>query len=257
MAGRALIGATLGPLAEKAADLVGAQGYAPVLLGALSDEDIACGLAHVDNDVCVAAIAAIGQYLRVLESAEGGYNAAVAPELCKDCRSVCLSSLMRSAFARAGFGDVEVVELTSADVASCCPPPAAARVAKGSPVVGVCGNVPVLTTRLFNKTVVERLHEAGCQTLVPPLAYLVHDSDFLTPAVQYFHDAGVRTAICIVPFGCLGGHVYARGQLRKLQRAYPDVELTILDYDPSASDINVVNRTELIIQFARGLSGDS
>ena len=44
--------------------------------------------------------------------------------------------------------------------------------------------------------------------------------------------------------------VYARGQLRKLRKRFPEIDLTILDYDLSASDINLINRTELVIQAA-------
>ena len=45
--------------------------------------------------------------------------------------------------------------------------------------------------------------------------------------------------------------MFARGQLRRLREQFPNVEITMLDYDPSASDINLVNRTELVIQSAK------
>ena len=86
---------------------------------------------------------------------------------------------------------------------------------------------------------------------MPPLDRIAEKRDFFTPALEFFDERGIDAVVCVLPFGCLGGHAFARAQMRRLLARFPRMELTILDYDPSAADINLVNRTELIIQSAR------
>ena len=291
--GRLLIPGTVGPLAPVLAESLAARGYEPVLLGKVDPADIDVGLAHIDNDVCAATIAALGQFLRYLEgegaggdgapggaadaaaAASDGSVSVLAPDLCRECRSISLPDLLPGAFARAGYADIAVVPLTSAEALDAAlaisavqsdhvaPAPdgfalrAAAPASDGCPVIGLCGNMPVLTTDEFRHVVVERLEQAGCRVLMPPLDRIADRRDFFTPALEFFAGCGVETVVCILPFGCLGGHAYARVQMRKLLARFDTMELTILDYDPSASDINLVNRTELIIQSARERAGRS
>ena len=117
--------------------------------------------------------------------------------------------------------------------------------------IGICGPLPVVSTHEFHRTVTDRLVSSGFQVVVVPPERIVGQRDAFTPAIEFFTEAGIRTVICILPFGCMSGHAYARGQLRTLQQRFPRVEITVLDYDPSASDINLINRTELVMQTVR------
>lgn len=253
---RVVVPGTVGPLARDVVRALDAQGNDARFLGKVTDADLDCGMAYVDNDVCVAAIAAIGQVIRWFkERGTHGVDAVVAPQVCADCRSVSLPLLMEGALERAGVQGMRVLEFGSEQVAQALREDDAPLPDHTKPVVGVCGNTVVMTTELFNHTVIDHLRSQGCEVVCPPLSVTANERDFLEPCMAWFDAHGVHTVICILAFGCLGGHVYARGKARKLRERYPHIDLTLLDYDPSASDINVVNRTELVIQAAKERQG--
>ena len=249
---KVLIPGTMGQLAKETCSILREREYDPVYLGEITAEDIDCGLAHIDNDICIPTIAIVGQYVRYFSEhgAEEGI-CVLAPEICRDCRSVSMPSVLGPTFKRAGLTGIEIVDFTSEQTLSAAPSEPPSATDDERPAIGLCGNMPVLTTHELHHVVFEHLEKSGCRVVMPPLQRIANERDFLTPALEYFTQVGVKCAICLLPFGCLGGHVYARGQLRKLQAEFPDVELTILDYDPSASDINLINRTELVIQSAK------
>ena len=255
-----LIPGTLEPLRDEVARLLDQRGSATQFIGPITLDDIDCGYAHIDNDVCVATAAMVGQYVRYFKEHGTDGVRALAPELCRDCRAACTKSLLASALERGGFTNIAIEELSSLDVRVAAS--SVADVNEGStraaaanaPVVGVCGNVPVITTGVFNSVVVQHLQEEGCRVVMPPVNVIANLKDFLEPALTYFDELGIQTVICILPFGCLGGHVFARGQLRTMQKKFPHMGVTMLDYDPSASDINLINRTELVIQMAKEMA---
>ena len=222
------------------------------ILGPICPADIACGYAYIDNDVCVSTVAVIGQYVRLLQKADHLPEAVLIAELCRDCRSGNLGPLLRSALDRAGFLDVGIAVLDDADLhaAAPVPEPADAVAASNAPerTIGLFGPVPVLITEEFNRTVVERLESNGLSVVMPPIAHLLGQRDVFEPALEYLSRAGMAYAIGVIPFGCMSGHAFARGRLRTLQSRYPSLAITLIDYDPSASDINTINRTELVIQ---------
>ncbi len=252
MSEKVLVPGTMGNLFEGAKRILAQQGFEAVYLGPVTGDDIDTGLAHIDNDICLSTVAIVGQYMRYFNEhdVEEGLHV-LAPELCRDCRSVSTPDVLPSTFERAGITGVKLVPFTSSQAKEAATDDGACNVATDKPVIGVTGNMPVITTDEFRHVVCAHLEESGCQVVMPPATRIADERDFLTPALRYFDEHGITTVICILPFGCLGGHVFARGQLRKLQRTFPHIELTILDYDPSASDINLVNRTELVIQSAK------
>lgn len=252
MSEKVLVPGTMGNLHEGAHDALAQQGFEAVYLGQITGDDIDTGLAHIDNDICLSTVAIVGQYMRYFNEhgVEEGMHV-LAPEICRDCRSVSIPDVLPSTFERVGITGVTVVPFSSTQAKDIAPAANMCELAADKPVIGVTGNMPVITTDEFRRVVCTHLEESGCHVVLPPAGRIADERDFLTPALRYFDEQGITTVICILPFGCLGGHVFARGQLRKLQREFPHIELTILDYDPSASDINLVNRTELVIQSAK------
>lgn len=247
-----LVPGTLHPLASGVAAILSEEGYEAVQLPPIEEADIDKGLAHVDNDVCVATVAMVGQYLRWFEKhGADDVRWVLSPKICRSCRTVSTPKVLQSAFARAGLHGIEALPFSSPSIKSAAQSPSPLELEAGKPIVGVCGNVPVLTTEQFRRVVCAHLEQSGCQVVMPPLQAIAAQRDFFTPALEWFAENDIRTVIAIMPFGCLGGHAFARGQLRKLQTRFPELQVTILDYDPSASDVNLVNRTELVIQAAR------
>jgi len=230
------------------------DGLRPTMLGPIEAADITCGYAYIDNDVCVSTVAVVGQYLRALQSADVMPAAVLVAELCSECRSVCLENLTRMALDQAGFPSIGIERLSEDNLQAACStlmlsaPPQTNEQTGGRVPVGLFGPAPVLLTRAFHEAVTDRLEANGIEVVTPQIGSLIGQRDVFEPAIAYFVEAGIQHAIGVIPFGCMSGHAYARGRLRTLQKLYPSLQITLIDYDPSASDINTINRTELVIQ---------
>ncbi|MBQ6631712.1 MAG: 2-hydroxyacyl-CoA dehydratase, partial [Romboutsia sp.] len=61
---------------------------------------------------------------------------------------------------------------------------------------------------------------------------------------------GVKNIICMQPFGCLPNHITGKGQIKELKRVYKDANIIPIDYDPSASETNQLNRIKLMLSTA-------
>ncbi|MGG7098758.1 acyl-CoA dehydratase activase-related protein [Clostridium sardiniense] len=62
--------------------------------------------------------------------------------------------------------------------------------------------------------------------------------------------SGVSNMICIQPFACLPNHVMGKGMIREIKRRYPYLNITPIDYDPGASEVNQLNRIKLMLSTA-------
>lgn len=56
-------------------------------------------------------------------------------------------------------------------------------------------------------------------------------------------------------FGCVKGHVQARGAQRSLERRFRGLRLAVIDCDPEASALNCENRLRLVAEAAREAYG--
>ena len=61
---------------------------------------------------------------------------------------------------------------------------------------------------------------------------------------------GVNNIICMQPFGCLPNHITGKGQIKELKRIYSNANIIPIDYDPSASETNQLNRIKLMLSTA-------
>ncbi len=60
---------------------------------------------------------------------------------------------------------------------------------------------------------------------------------------------GVNNVVCTQPFGCLPNHIAGKGIIKKLKSIYPDANIIAIDYDPSASRVNQLNRIKMMLDF--------
>jgi len=58
---------------------------------------------------------------------------------------------------------------------------------------------------------------------------------------------GVNNLVITVPFGCLPIHITGKGMLKKIREVYPQANMCVIDYDPSASFVNQLNRIKLML----------
>lgn len=226
------------------------KGYKCICLNPVTKEEVEIGAGFVDNDACATALALVGQYILHLQNHNYKNVALIVPEICKECRAISMAGILKTSLKRAGlYNNCEFIEINNAELASMtCSLEECENTKPEKPRIGLCGNSAIMTSRLFYEVVYERIKKANFEPVLVPLHKIINEQDFLTPSVAYFDSLSIDTVIGIAPFGCLNGHAYARGQMRNLLKDYPKMQVYILDYDPGASDVNMINRTELVIQ---------
>lgn len=97
-----------------------------------------------------------------------------------------------------------------------------------------------------------------------PIAYKAHLAEqyislgnqfgegwFLTGEMAALLEEGVPNIVCIQPFACLPNHIVGKGAVKALKRAHPEANIAAVDYDPGASEVNQVNRIELMLSAAK------
>ena len=74
---------------------------------------------------------------------------------------------------------------------------------------------------------------------------------FLTGEMIELIHSGAPNIVCCQPFACLPNHIIGKGVIKKLRAVYPDSNITPIDFDPGASEVNQVNRIKLMLAAAR------
>lgn len=62
---------------------------------------------------------------------------------------------------------------------------------------------------------------------------------------------GVPNIVCVQPFGCLPNHITGKGMIKKLKEEFPCSNVVSIDYDPSYSEVNQINRIKLMLSVAK------
>ncbi len=80
---------------------------------------------------------------------------------------------------------------------------------------------------------------------------LVSEADNpLADLLPYLYKQGIRDFIYVQSFSCLRSHVDARGLMPSIKETFKDINITFLEYDPGASQINQLSRLKLAIAIA-------
>lgn len=249
--GRASSGdACASALRERAPSHAG-SGEARVIEGHLrtvESQDVSAGQGLVGDDVCYPIITIAGQIARVADAQEAGGArpgeiAFHLPPICRNCLIDSLPATLSHALGR----PVRLV------FDGAFPAPAAPSAAAGSgrAPVGILGNGLLCFDPFVNRSLAHAIEAEGCRAVLPDPA-LIDDEDVRFPRqIERFRAAGVRDIVYVQSFGCLKGHVQARGALRELERAYPDLRITVIDCDPGTSAANQESRIKLALAAAK------
>ena len=73
---------------------------------------------------------------------------------------------------------------------------------------------------------------------------------FLTAEMVELIHEGAPSIACVQPFACLPNHVTGKGMIKPLRKHNPRSNITAIDYDPGASDVNQLNRIKLMMTTA-------
>ncbi len=93
-------------------------------------------------------------------------------------------------------------------------------------------------------------HKAELASKVMSLGHHCGEGWFLTAEMIDLIESGVPNVVCVQPFGCLPNHVTGKGMIKELRRNYPLANITAIDYDPGASEVNQLNRLKLMLSVA-------
>ena len=74
---------------------------------------------------------------------------------------------------------------------------------------------------------------------------------FLTAEMIELIKMGVPNIACVQPFACLPNHVTGKGMIKELRRRYKGVNISPIDFDPGASEVNQLNRLKLLLANAK------
>lgn len=128
---------------------------------------------------------------------------------------------------------------------------------KESPLpVRLGGKALIAWALRFQRKFVEALQGAGFTVLplYPKLKAMARPSGcalgcgwLLSAEAAAWVQAGYRKVLSAMPFGCLPGHVYARGIYAQLQRELPDGLIVGVDYDASTREGTVQNRIRMLV----------
>ncbi|MCD2345435.1 2-hydroxyacyl-CoA dehydratase [Clostridium guangxiense] len=81
---------------------------------------------------------------------------------------------------------------------------------------------------------------------------------FLTAEMVELIESGTQNIICMQPFACLPNHVTGKGMIKELKRRYPKANISPIDFDPGASEVNQLNRIKLMLSTAfKNLNNDN
>jgi predicted CoA-substrate-specific enzyme activase len=102
---------------------------------------------------------------------------------------------------------------------------------------------------------IDKLAEGASQ--IVSLGNQTGEGWFLTGEMVELIESGVKNIICVQPFACLPNHVTGKGMIKELRRIYPGSNISAIDYDPGASEVNQLNRIKLMLSVAfRTMEGE-
>lgn len=122
--------------------------------------------------------------------------------------------------------------------------------ASDRPKVGILGNALHCFEPLMNDNLASLLKQLGCEPILPQAQALYSDNVQYKDQLQDFLEQGVTDVIYIQSFGCTKANVQVRGQIHKLKQEFPDIRITVIDYDPDSSELNRENRIRLAVEAA-------
>ena len=74
---------------------------------------------------------------------------------------------------------------------------------------------------------------------------------FLTAEMIEYIEHDIPNIVCVQPFACLPNHVVGKGVIKSIRQAYPNANISPIDYDPGASETNQTNRLKLLTTVAK------
>lgn len=168
------------------------------------------------------------------------------PETCKRCMNEAVPLIAEQTLGRRA-----AVRWTMPSEAEEDPRLSVPAEGKGRPRIGLLGNPLLVFEPLMNDDAIALIESLGCQVVLPEEHALYAEDVSYLDQLDRFHELGVDHVIYLQSFGCVKGHVHARGQLHRFAERFPDMPITVIDHDPESSALNRENRIRLIVEAAK------
>ncbi len=213
----------------------------------LSQEDVDAARAVVP-DLCFVATALAGRAVRII-AADPGISELVVPEVCRTCLLQHLPSIVKRACGVSPC--VSWVREWPASGGELASQDTAHSADLGKPFlaksVGVVGAAPLCFDAFMNDGIERIARSQGYELAYPCKELIFVDDVRYLEQLEEFVARGIDRVVYLQSFGCLKGHICSRGALREIERAFPTLALTVLDYDVESSSLNRENRIRLAL----------
>ncbi len=206
----------------------------------LDERDLAVARASTVKDACFTANAMAAHVIRLMRD-DPDVEEVLVPRACKACLNEAIPRMVERAVGHAPrFVWTESIQVGRK--------PDAKPSDTGRPKVGLIGNPLLVFSPFMNDGVADLLDGLGCEVVLPEEEALYTEDVRYLDQLERFHALGVKHVIYLQSFGCVKGHAHARGVHYQLAELFPDMPVTVLDYDPEASALNRENRVRLIAE---------
>jgi predicted CoA-substrate-specific enzyme activase len=137
------------------------------------------------------------------------------------------------------------------------------RVLSQSRLAAIAGNVAIKAMDFYRRDMKKALSASERFTAPPSINQIAHGAApflsrgnqsgegwFLTGEMVELIEHGVPNIVCMQPFACIPNHISGKGVIKALKGRYPNANITAIDYDPGASEVNQLNRIKLMLSVA-------
>lgn len=214
----------------------------------LDADDLECARRSCVKDACFTANAMAARVIRMLRD-DPGITRVELPRVCETCLTDAVPRIVDRACGRTP--EYVWVPWASGGDSSALARASMHNDGSARPRIGIVGNPLIVFEPFMNDHVVEMLESLGCEPIMPDPALLAGDDVRYLDQLALFEEQGIHDVIYLLSFGCLKGHVSARGALRELHERFADMRITVIDYDPESSALNRENRIRLAVDAAR------
>lgn len=228
----------------------------------LDADDLECARRSCVKDACFTANAVAARVIRMLRD-DPGITRVELPRVCETCLTDAVPRIVERACGRTPEyvwvpWDTVISSGAAEDMAPSVISSGANEVSavekahsNPRPRIGIVGNPLIVFEPFMNDHIVEMLESLGCEPIMPDPVLLAGDDVRYLNQLALFDEQGIHDVIYLLSFGCLKGHVSARGALRELHERFADMRITVIDYDPESSALNRENRIRLAVDAAR------
>ena len=214
----------------------------------LDADDLECARRSCVKDACFTANAMAARVIRMLRD-DPDITRVELPRVCETCLTDAVPRIVERACGCTP--EYAWVPWASGGDSSALARASMHNDGSARPRIGIVGNPLIVFEPFMNDHIVEMLESLGCEPIMPDPALLAGDDVRYLDQLALFDEQGIHDVIYLLSFGCLKGHVSARGALRELHERFADMRITVIDYDPESSALNRENRIRLAVDAAR------